>query len=174
MPESLEVEVSWIVRARPSASAFLARVARDVAMAEGFHRGALSIAVVGARRMSQIHLDFSGVSGATDVLTFDMGTSRKTPRRIEGEIVVCYDVARRSVSRGRSAMPARIRCELALYVTHGVLHLSGYEDHSPAGFREMHAREEQLLRGMGLRPESVQLSHSRPRQTTRGKRNPPR
>jgi probable rRNA maturation factor len=44
------------------------------------------------------------------------------------------------------------RAELALYLTHGILHLAGYNDHRPAEFRRMHAREDTLLAEFGLGP----------------------
>lgn len=42
--------------------------------------------------------------------------------------------------------------ELALYVVHGLLHLSGYDDHDPSAARIMHAREDALLVALGLGP----------------------
>ena len=87
---------------------------------------------------------------ATDVLAFDLGTDRRR-RYIEGEVVVCTDVARRRAAfRNRSLQAAR--AELALYLVHGILHLAGYDDRTRAGFRRMHAREDLLLCQLGLGP----------------------
>lgn len=142
---ALAIDVDWRVRRDPAAAALLRRAARHAALAEGFQTGRLSIVVVGRRAMSQLHERHRGQRGPTDVLTFDLGADRRR-RLVEGDIVVCGDVAaRRTGRRGRA-----FRAELALYVVHGVLHLAGYDDHDPAGFRRMHAREDALLVELGL------------------------
>lgn len=139
----LEISVESSVRCQRGELALIRRVATEVARAEGFRRGQLSIGIVGAKRMATMHLRYSGVSGPTDVLTFDLGTSPKD-RHLDGTIVVCAAVAEREAGkRGRAA-------ELTLYVTHGILHLAGYDDHDERDFRRMHAREDELLTQLGL------------------------
>jgi probable rRNA maturation factor len=108
----------------------------------------MSIAVVGATAMATLGRRYLGLPGPTDVLSFDLGTDRHRGH-VEAEIVVCADVARRRAGiRNRSLQAAR--AELALYLVHGILHLAGYEDHTAAGFRRMHAREDELLAALGL------------------------
>ncbi|MCX7417380.1 MAG: rRNA maturation RNase YbeY [Planctomycetia bacterium] len=63
-----------------------------------------------------------------------------------GDIVVSTETAAR-VSREFGWTP---RQELAYYVIHGLLHLSGYDDHSPADRRKMRGRERSLLKSIGL------------------------
>jgi probable rRNA maturation factor len=142
-PAKLDVTVAWNVRPLPGCAAELRRVAAFVAKAEKFRTGVLSIAVVGDRRMSRLHAEYSGIPGPTDVLTFDLGTDRRRAR-LDGEIVVCHAVAL------RRAGPRRVLRELSLYVAHGVLHLAGYDDHTPRDFARMHAREDELLAKLGL------------------------
>ncbi|MGD8452960.1 MAG: rRNA maturation RNase YbeY [Phycisphaerae bacterium] len=142
----LDITVSWQLRESWRALRLLWQVAGHVAAAEGFHSGSLSVVVVGARAMSTLHQRYRGQPGPTDVLAFDLGTERRRGI-LDGEIVLCADVARRRAGR-RGLAPAR--AELALYLAHGVLHLAGYDDHSPAGFRRMHAREDDLLSELGL------------------------
>lgn len=145
-----DISLAWQIRTDWRAAGLLVRAARHAATAEGFGAGAISIAVVGARRMAGLHQRYLGQPGPTDVLTFDLGTNRRR-RHIEGQIVVCADVARRRAGQGSGpARLRRMRAELALYVVHGVLHLAGYDDRTPAGFRRMHAREDALLEGLGL------------------------
>ncbi len=131
------------VRALRGVRPLLERVARHVVAAERFAEGELSIVIVGAKTMARLHDEYMGDPTPTDVLTFDLGTSRQR-RRLEGEIVVCADVA--AEHSGRRG----VRKELALYVSHGVLHLAGYDDHAPEGYRRMHAREDELLEQLGL------------------------
>lgn len=151
---SIRVGVTWGLRTRwPGVTSLLERVARHAALREGFHEGELSLAVVGARRMATLHREYCGEPGATDVLTFDLGT-RVQQRLIVGDIIVCADIARRvaqRVTRKRAWRKTAI-AELALYVTHGVLHLALYDDHSPLGFAQMHRREDELLTEVGIGP----------------------
>jgi probable rRNA maturation factor len=123
----------------------LRRVALAAARAEGFRRGELSIAVVGRAAMRTLHRRFMDDDSPTDVLTFDLGTDARAGA-LAGEIVVCADVAAAEARRRQLAFAH----ETALYVVHGVLHLAGYDDHAPAAFRRMHAREDELLRCAGL------------------------
>ena len=176
MPEQLEIHVAWSLRSRASCATFLARVGRAGAIAEGFAKGSLSIAVVGDRKMSLLHEQFSQVRGPTDVLTFDLGTSRRT-KTLDGEIVVCYDVARRATERNgrKRGLDSAIRSELALYVTHGILHLSGHDDRTPAEFQQMHKRESELLRRLGVRHVAVAPGSDASAATSNpaGRRQPP-
>ena len=148
----LDIQVAWRLRKSWHAASLLRRVAAHVASAEGFRTGQLSVAVVGGRAMTTLHQRYLGVAEPTDVLAFDLGTDRGRAR-LDGEIVLCADVARRRCrSRLSRRVPAAARAELALYLTHGILHLAGYDDHSPAAFRRMHTREDHLLCELGLGP----------------------
>ena len=147
---SLSVTVTRRVRVPRGLDRLLECVARSVLVAEGFQTGQLSIAVVGKRAMSTLHQRYMRIAGPTDVLTFDLGCD---PARghLDAEIVVCADVARHE-ARARGGTPASVRAELALYIVHGILHVAGYDDHTPRGFRSMHSREDELLNKVGLGP----------------------
>lgn len=147
---SLITEVYWQPRNSWQAVSLLHRVAMHAATAEGFDHGRLSIAVIGATAMATLHRRYLGKSGPTDVLAFDLDTDRAA-RRIEGEIIICSDIARRrAAQRGRSLQTAR--AELALYLVHGVLHLAGYDDHQARAYRRMHQREDEILCQLNLGP----------------------
>ena len=90
----------------------------------------IDVSIVSAAAMSRVHVDFLGLEGPTDVITFPYG-----------EIVVCASVAQENTARYRSALDD----ELALYVIHGLLHLNGFDDLTPARAREMHARQAKIL-----------------------------
>jgi probable rRNA maturation factor len=94
----------------------------------------LSIVLVNDREMARLNKQFHHTPGPTDVLSFDYGDA-------EGEVIVSVDHAYAQARRYRTT-PAR---ELALYVVHGILHLQGYDDHTPAQRRRMHAAERRLL-----------------------------
>jgi len=99
-------------------------------LAEHIYTGqSLSIVLVNDREMADLNLRYHHVAGPTDVLTFDYGDG-------QSEIIVSVDQA---YSRERPAH------ELALYVVHGILHLHGYDDRTPAQRRRMRAAERRLM-----------------------------
>jgi probable rRNA maturation factor len=104
-------------------------------LAGQIHRtGSLSLVLVNDRQMAELNLRYHHVAGPTDVLTFDYGGGH-------AEVIVSVDQA---YARGK---PAR---ELALYVVHGILHLAGYDDRTPAQRRRMRAAERRLLAKSGV------------------------
>jgi probable rRNA maturation factor len=112
----------------------------------------LSFIIVDDAAMADLHQQYSGVSGTTDVLTFDLSeppsSLASSLQPLEGEIYLCLDEARR-----RAAERAHdVNRELLLYALHGVLHLLGYDDHTPSDHRRMHAEEDRLLRLVGVGP----------------------
>jgi probable rRNA maturation factor len=91
---------------------------------------AVEITILGSRAMSKVHRDFLGIPGATDVITFPYG-----------EILVCAPVA---AERARE-FGHDTTTELALYAIHGLLHLSGHDDTTPAKQKWMTAAQEKIL-----------------------------
>ena len=106
--------------------------------------GPVSIALVGDRAIRRLHFDHMGDDTPTDVLSFPL---ERSPGGMLGEIVASADTARREAAR-RGVAPAD---ELLLYVVHGVLHLLGFDDHTPAERKRMRAAERAALRAAGIR-----------------------
>lgn len=125
--------------------------ARAVAL-EGITHARLNLVIVGDEEMAQLHEQYTGVAGTTDVLTFDLaedGGSNAPPSSgtlIEGDIVLCIDEARRQAAD--RAHPAHH--ELLLYAVHGLMHLLGEDDHDEEDYQRMHAREDALLEKLGI------------------------
>ncbi len=88
----------------------------------------LSLALVGDKRMGELHREFMGVAGPTDVLTFPLEMDAKG-RPVAGEIVICVPEARRQAKVRGGA----IESEILLYGVHGLLHLSGHDDRTLRG-----------------------------------------
>lgn len=105
----------------------------------------LSIAFVGKQRMSQLHQQFMGVAGPTDVLTFPLETDARE-RVTAGEIVVCIPQAIRQAKLNRTEP----RNEILLYAVHGLLHLSGWDDKNEPDFKKMHCMEDKILTRLGV------------------------
>ncbi|MHC4996107.1 MAG: rRNA maturation RNase YbeY [Planctomycetota bacterium] len=143
------IEVAWGCEPDESidSGALLARVAAVCAEA-GVEPMHFSVVIVDDDRIADMHARFLGVEGTTDTITFDLrdDAEQGTGVALEGEVYICVDEARRRAeSMGRPLFN-----ELLLYATHGLLHLLGYDDHDPEGYRRMHAREDELLTAIGV------------------------
>lgn len=81
--------------------------------------------------MARVHAQFMQDPDVTDVITFH-----------HGEILVCPEMAERQ--RAQSGLS--LHDEVLTYCLHGLLHLRGQEDQTPAQFRTMARRQDQLRR----------------------------
>jgi probable rRNA maturation factor len=84
--------------------------------------------------MRAINKRYLGHDYATDVLTFDLGNA-------QGEVVICPGMARANAKAHQTSTEK----EILLYVVHGILHLAGFDDHSPKDIVQMRAMEKELL-----------------------------
>ena len=90
----------------------------------------VSVVLVSDRRIAEIHRRFMNDPAPTDVITFD-----------HGEIVVSAQTAKRQARQFGTSL-AR---ELRLYLVHGLLHLSGFDDKTRRGAAEMKRVQEKLV-----------------------------
>jgi len=102
-----------------------------------------AIEIVDDRKMSLLHGRWMDDDSTTDVLTFPMSAPGEP---IDVDIAVCVDEAER---RAEEYGHDRLR-ELVLYALHGLLHVTGHDDHDAEEFRLMHAEEDRLLDAVGL------------------------
>ena len=70
----------------------------------------------------------------TDVLSFDLDAA--------GEIFISLD---RALENSR-IFGTKFEDEVALYVIHGILHLSGYDDETPRDKRRMSEKQDEILK----------------------------
>ena len=128
--------------------------------------GDVRIRVIDDQAMAAAHVEFAGVEGTTDVLTFDMSEPEggvpetlPTPEQVslddvqgmdglDTDILICIDEAKRQAS-GRGYPFDR---ELLLYILHGVLHCLGFDDHEEGAYEAMHAMEDAVLAAIGVGP----------------------
>ncbi len=84
----------------------------------------VEVSIVSDDVIAQVHDDFMGIPGATDVITF-----------AHGEIVLSAETAQRNAAE----YGVDVEKEMMLYIVHGLLHLAGHEDYD-AGEREVMER----------------------------------
>lgn len=146
---SLDVQLASDVDVPEAASeAQLTGLIRHVLVEEGAS-GEWSIAIqfTSDPEIQRMHLDFMGIDAPTDIMTFPYDSSDEAyPGVIEdaagGDLVISVDRAR------ENAGPAgwTTADELLFLVTHGVLHLLGWDDHTDVERDGMLARQHDLLR----------------------------
>jgi probable rRNA maturation factor len=91
----------------------------------------VEVAIVSDRVIARVHVDFMGIEGPTDVITFD-----------HGEIVMSAQTAAANATKYRHGIDE----ELALYIVHGLLHLNGYEDATPRDAGRMRKTQDRAMR----------------------------
>ena len=107
----------------------------------------LSVVLVDEAAMTDLHVRWMDEPGPTDVLSFPMDELRQPQDDEEpepgmlGDVVICPQVAdRQAAGAGHSRDD-----ELALLLTHGILHLLGYDHAEPDEHAEMFGLQARLL-----------------------------
>ena len=119
-------------------------IARTVLSGESVSDYEISLAFVDNPTIHRLNKQYLDHDEPTDVLSFPL--SDPSAKKLTGELVLGVEVAReQAVQRGHD-----VQLELALYVIHGLLHLCGYDDKSPAREQEMRQRERHYLALLGL------------------------
>ena len=144
----------------------LARTAERALAALGRAAGDVDVLVVDDAAIRRLNGRHRGVGRRTDVLAFPL-QAPGIPSPLVGQIVISAETARRQARR----LKVPLATELDLLVTHGVLHLVGYDDRDPVEARLMHERERAILSAGRRRPPArlwqglldAQASWARPR-----------
>ncbi|MBA2432944.1 MAG: rRNA maturation RNase YbeY [Chthoniobacterales bacterium] len=93
----------------------------------------VTLVLVSDRRMSALHAQFLQITGPTDVITFQ-----------HGDIFVSVETAAANARGFRTTTDHEVR----LYLVHGLLHLHGFDDTTPAQARLMERTQQHLLRAL--------------------------
>lgn len=111
------------------------------------------LCLVDDNEMQQLNLRTRGIDNSTDVLSFPLGengeydSNPENSRLMLGDIIISVPTAiRQSYDFGHS-----LDRELCYLLTHGILHLLGYDHISEGDRHNMRALEEGVLASLGLR-----------------------
>jgi probable rRNA maturation factor len=109
----------------------------------------VSIAIVDDSEIRQLNAQFLNHKTTTDCLSFDLSDDEEseiTNQKLKiFELIVNGEMAVRQADlRGHSS-----EAELALYITHGLLHNLGFDDQTSDQARTMHDTEDEILQQMG-------------------------
>lgn len=107
----------------------------------------LGIILIEQSAMERLHLQWMGEPGATDVLSFPMDELRPgksdspTPAGLLGDVVICPEVA---LAQAKAAGHS-LQEETLMLLTHGMLHLLGFDHATPLEEDEMFGLQRELL-----------------------------
>lgn len=129
-----DVDASWLVNCTEKVLDELALINVTIA-----------IRAITDEVMSAMHVEHSNVEGTTDVLTFQHSAEGE---QLSVDIAVCVDEAKRQASERSHS----VNHELLLYVVHGILHCTGFDDHSTVEHEKIHKEEDRILQAIGVGP----------------------
>ncbi|MFA7294474.1 MAG: rRNA maturation RNase YbeY [Candidatus Omnitrophota bacterium] len=101
--------------------------------------GCINICFTDNKLIKKLNARFLNTPGATDVIAFNL--SSKTSAALLADIAISTESAI-SNSRSFKSSPAK---ELLLYVTHGILHILGFDDHTINQTRLMRKKENEYV-----------------------------
>jgi rRNA maturation RNase YbeY len=112
------------------------------AAAEGRRRGDVAVIFCGDDYLLAMNRQHLGHDYHTDIITFDYGEDGV----ISGDLFIGVGTVRRNAE----AYGVPFSEELHRVIIHGVLHLCGYRDKTPAEARRMRAKEDFYLKELSL------------------------
>jgi rRNA maturation RNase YbeY len=124
----------------PVAIGRLAATATLALRATGRAAGRVEVCIVDDASIRRLNAAWRGVRRRTDVLALPLEAA-ETSAQLVGQVVISAETARRQARR--LGVPTAL--ELDLLMTHGLLHLVGYDDRDPVEARLMHRREREIL-----------------------------
>jgi probable rRNA maturation factor len=129
----------------------LAGLATATLRAEGLAAFELSLSLVDAEEMGELHAEYLGEPGPTDVLSFPLGDVDGDGVALLGDVVICPSYA--------AGSSEDLEAELRLLVVHGVLHLLGH-DHEDDAEREVMWSKQERYSGVRVDPAGVERAHA--------------
>lgn len=127
-------------RVVPAPRARVRRAARRALATLGRTGGSVEITLVDDAAIRALNRAWRGIGRRTDVLALPLETEGAAGGLL-GQVVISAETAARQAAR--LGVPTAL--ELELLVTHGLLHLVGYDDRDPLEAQLMHERERTIL-----------------------------
>jgi probable rRNA maturation factor len=115
-------------------------------LADGaIHSGKVNVVLVDSDTIQQYNRDFLQHDYPTDTISFPTEV-RRDEGYLEGEVLACAGIAKeRAEEFGWTAEE-----ELMLYIVHGMLHLTGFDDVTPEQQAVMQEKERSYLATLGI------------------------
>ncbi len=107
-------------------------------------KATISIAIVNDAQIRKLNKQFLNKDHPTDCLSFNLSDNKKSSLKSFELVVNAEMAARQAKLRGHSS-----EAELALYITHDLLHNLGFDDSTKKQAEKMHNIEDQILQQLG-------------------------
>ncbi len=98
----------------------------------------LSVILMSDDELLEVNRESLGHDFYTDIITFEID---RNEQELEAELYISVDRARENAKKAKVTLDV----ELVHLVIHGVLHLAGYDDKTPAGKKQMRSKERWYL-----------------------------
>ena len=122
-------------------------MAREILKHQGRNDAELSIVLADDSKMRLLNRKFRKIDRSTDVLAFSMGEGEDSEINpaLLGDVVISLETAERCAKQLNTAKEK----EVYRYLTHGILHLLGYDHQRKHERKTMKAKEEEILKILG-------------------------
>ena len=122
----------------------LEKLVRAICRRFKLSKATISIAIVDDAQIRKVNKQFLNCDSTTDCLSFDLSDDdANSPKSFE-LLVNAEKAVEEANLRGHSS-----EAELALYITHGLLHNLGFDDSQQDQLQKMHDTEDEILRQLG-------------------------
>jgi probable rRNA maturation factor len=129
----------------PADAPKLRKLVRTVCRRFGISHARISIGIVDDAEIGVLNKQFLNHEGTTDCLSFDLSDETEPEGCKVFDLIVNGELAiREAARRGHEA-----QAELALYITHGLLHDLGFDDATEEQAQAMHRTEDEILQHLG-------------------------
>jgi probable rRNA maturation factor len=121
----------------------------EVVLSKEAKSAKLSVAFVDNEEIKRLNKRFLDSNEVTDVMAFPLDNKEGV---LGGEIVISVETAVEVANRRKSDVEG----EIILYLTHGILHLLGYNDSDKEKAKIMHEKESEILACLGYNVPEVE------------------
>jgi probable rRNA maturation factor len=148
---SVDVARDGVDEGEPPSTGWVEAVVCTTLRVAGFEEaGEVSVLLTNDPKIQELNRDYRGLDKPTDVLSFafeeetDMVMPPGFPRML-GDVIVSLDTIRRQAEQNQKTVAA----ECAWAISHGVLHLLGYDHRTDEEEQVMRACDGEVLRSLG-------------------------
>ena len=104
----------------------------------------VDISIVESEEIKKLNKKFLNRSQTTDCISFDLSDDDTNTPKLFTIIVNAQKASEEAKARKHTT-----QVEIALYITHGILHNLGFDDSTPAKAQKMHQTEDEILQQFG-------------------------
>ncbi|MFA5553059.1 MAG: rRNA maturation RNase YbeY [Phycisphaerae bacterium] len=138
----LNIQITYCVKKKDISSQAVKKLVNTICEKFGLSEANIGIVVIADSQIKKLNAKFLGHNKITDCLSFDLSGDSCVK---SFEIIINNALAaREALRRGHC-----VKAELALYITHGLLHQLGFDDQKPGDAKKMHKAEDEILQKLG-------------------------